>query len=1080
MSMALPHRYNPKDSSLLSGIEPLPLSSPTSPLRHGSRSPSPPPAISFPTASSLRRAAFSEVTTQLYASLRRSKELETESQDTDCLLRNSALAQSPTHGTDMDELADEMSHKLQEGVEASSAKGVSYISQMESLRSYLQNMLSLNPSVTPHSSHVGDKEEEPSDATSTLLNARPVSPPLPLPGLEGLFPRYASLYKAGPVFADIQLRDALERETTRRKHLERHIQNLQNEMLELQQRLTVTLTADRRKDTMIQQLDQTLALVVGGWKQQEQKKEEALHQLCRQKEEAEQARAKDMEVLTQVRQELCQVQDTLAKEKQISAEAQEEAQKLVGEREALVTQFQTEQERERDLHAEEHRELEMLKSQMLEQQRVWLERERELQDQCERLQEERRREVESERALAQQESQKSQQWQLALTSLQGEALRLERDLQASHRERDTLQMELNLEKARSESERVRLESERKVRLEEAVTQRLSVVHEESAQHLSAVREQHRKQLLDLTSQHETELSAQLSQFKSELQEREKRHRDVAMEYELKLSRSEEKAQELSLALRRLESERAEMLAQLQEVMKSHWSQALRVLTSKASESSLQAPPQPVLSGAPEMPWSGYREAAGEQSRGEELPLKRSASSLGHGESSHLLASSKLKDSLKPIIGDQSLASSQYRQGGHLSGSASLPLTDSDQQSSGPNSHSAIQMQAVSSKSMGDGGQGSRPMTLLNRIDSQQFIGHSQLFSQHNDNKAKSIKDSASISLMADGSLFSSQPLVTIDTGSHNMFADSFFKGLSHQSVSHLNVEATKMGGHDSTGSSHIVHTGGHAIRLDSQEAINPRNQYNKDISNQNDSQGLQTGKAQSSQPGFLPVSLSKASNSGPGQGPHHHPGYQPAVPSYREAEDSFYPLQMEELSHSFSSHLGFYPLEPHQDRTTLERASESFLQVSERPLFLEEPAQTKMDALDSTPNWEQNKEEAPSNSHLQYYIRMLLDRTPGDPLNEDSDKESMRSNIDMADLSRLLSVYPSVSPYGQGRPNQQPQGSTEKALDVPRIPAKPTKLPEGKMPEAVKKEVLSTQRRAAPSRGMKRMTSRGGRGGIWR
>uniref|UniRef100_A0A6I8SP38 Centrobin, centriole duplication and spindle assembly protein n=1 Tax=Xenopus tropicalis TaxID=8364 RepID=A0A6I8SP38_XENTR len=1008
MSMALPHRYNPKDSSLLSGIEPLPLSSPTSPLRHGSRSPSPPPAISFPTASSLRRAAFSEVTTQLYASLRRSKELETESQDTDCLLRNSALAQSPTHGTDMDELADEMSHKLQEGVEASSAKGVSYISQMESLRSYLQNMLSLNPSVTPHSSHVGDKEEEPSDATSTLLNARPVSPPLPLPGLEGLFPRYASLYKAGPVFADIQLRDALERETTRRKHLERHIQNLQNEMLELQQRLTVTLTADRRKDTMIQQLDQ------------------------------------------------------------------------VGEREALVTQFQTEQERERDLHAEEHRELEMLKSQMLEQQRVWLERERELQDQCERLQEERRREVESERALAQQESQKSQQWQLALTSLQGEALRLERDLQASHRERDTLQMELNLEKARSESERVRLESERKVRLEEAVTQRLSVVHEESAQHLSAVREQHRKQLLDLTSQHETELSAQLSQFKSELQEREKRHRDVAMEYELKLSRSEEKAQELSLALRRLESERAEMLAQLQEVMKSHWSQALRVLTSKASESSLQAPPQPVLSGAPEMPWSGYREAAGEQSRGEELPLKRSASSLGHGESSHLLASSKLKDSLKPIIGDQSLASSQYRQGGHLSGSASLPLTDSDQQSSGPNSHSAIQMQAVSSKSMGDGGQGSRPMTLLNRIDSQQFIGHSQLFSQHNDNKAKSIKDSASISLMADGSLFSSQPLVTIDTGSHNMFADSFFKGLSHQSVSHLNVEATKMGGHDSTGSSHIVHTGGHAIRLDSQEAINPRNQYNKDISNQNDSQGLQTGKAQSSQPGFLPVSLSKASNSGPGQGPHHHPGYQPAVPSYREAEDSFYPLQMEELSHSFSSHLGFYPLEPHQDRTTLERASESFLQVSERPLFLEEPAQTKMDALDSTPNWEQNKEEAPSNSHLQYYIRMLLDRTPGDPLNEDSDKESMRSNIDMADLSRLLSVYPSVSPYGQGRPNQQPQGSTEKALDVPRIPAKPTKLPEGKMPEAVKKEVLSTQRRAAPSRGMKRMTSRGGRGGIWR
>ncbi|XP_018109266.1 centrobin isoform X1 [Xenopus laevis] len=1064
--MALPHQYKPKDSSLLSGIEPLPLSSPTSPLHHVSRSPSPTPALSFPSAASLRRAAFSEVTTQLYSSLRRSKDLEVESQDTEYLLGNSAASRSPTHVTDMDELADEMSHKLQEGVAASSAKGVSYISQMESLRSYLQNMLSFNHSIAQQSRHVSDKDEEQSDATTTLLNARPVSPTRSLSGLEGLFPHYTSLYKAAPAFPDLQLRDALERETTRRKHLERHIQNLQNEMLELQQRLTVTLTADSRKDTMIQQLDQTLALVVGGWKQQEQKKEETLHQLCRQKEKAEQARAKDMEVLTQVRQELCQAQEALAEEKQISAEAKEEAHKLVEEKETLVTRFQAEQERERDIHAEERRELETLKRRIQEQQSEWLERERQLQGQCERLQEEKRREVESERALVQQESQKSQQQQLVLASLQGEVLRLERDLQASHRERDTLQMELNLEKARGESERVRLESEHKVRLEEAVIERLSVVHEESAQHLSAVREQHRRQLLDLTSQHETELTTQLSQFKSELQDRERRHRDVTMEYEHKLSHLEEKTQELSLALRRLENERAEMLTQLQDVMKSHWSQALRVLTSKASESSLQAP---LLPGAPELPWSGSREAAGgpSQDQGEELPLKRSTNSLGPGEISDVMESSKLKDNFKQIIAEKS--HTDFNQ--HMQNSGHI--------------YSTSQMQVANSRLMGDGGQSSHPKVPLSLSDSQWLMGHSrqdggQLISQQSDSQAKSIRDPRNQPVIADGSLFCSQPLVTIDTSRQNTFADSLFKDSRRQPVigkSHLNVELLEARGHDTASRSQLVHTGGHSTFLGSHEAVDSRHQYIKGLTGQHDSDGHQTvtGKVPTSQPSFRPVSLSE---SGPGQESRHHPNYQPAEAfySYREADESFYPLQMEELSHSFSSHPGFYSLEPQQDRTTLDRASESLLQISAKQSHPEEPSlmfgPTKPNTLDTTPNWEPNREDAPSNTQLQYYIRMLLDRAPGDPLNDETDKEPPHPNIEMSDLSRLLNIHPSMSQYGQSRPNQQLQSST---VDVPRIPAKPSKNP-----EVVKKEMLPTRRRAAPSRGVKRVTSSGGRGGIWR
>lgn len=45
------------------------------------------------------------------------------------------------------------------------------------------------------------------------------------------------------------------------QHCERHIQSLQTRVLELQQQLAVAVTADRKKDVMIEQLDK-----VPGWR----------------------------------------------------------------------------------------------------------------------------------------------------------------------------------------------------------------------------------------------------------------------------------------------------------------------------------------------------------------------------------------------------------------------------------------------------------------------------------------------------------------------------------------------------------------------------------------------------------------------------------------------------------------------------------------------------------------------------------------------------------------------------------------------------------------------------------------------
>uniref|UniRef100_A0A8D0HC91 Uncharacterized protein n=1 Tax=Sphenodon punctatus TaxID=8508 RepID=A0A8D0HC91_SPHPU len=63
-------------------------------------------------------------------------------------------------------------------------------------------------------------------------------------------------HRETPAYADSQLlKDSLDKELARRKHCERHIQSLQHRILELQQQLAVAVSADKKKDGMIEQLD---------------------------------------------------------------------------------------------------------------------------------------------------------------------------------------------------------------------------------------------------------------------------------------------------------------------------------------------------------------------------------------------------------------------------------------------------------------------------------------------------------------------------------------------------------------------------------------------------------------------------------------------------------------------------------------------------------------------------------------------------------------------------------------------------------------------------------------------------------
>ncbi|XP_038624724.1 centrobin isoform X2 [Tachyglossus aculeatus] len=574
------------------------------------------------------REASLLVTSQLYASLHRSRQAEAEAR-----AQLQGPLGSPTspsscaadHRGQLDTLDRELSRSL--------TGGSQHISAMESVRSHLQSMLQASretahhhPLVPPGGPERREEDSFDSDSTGTLLNARPLqelSPPSSAAGLDGLFPRCSSLWPGSSRDQpELQgLKDALDTEHTRRRHCERHIQSLQTRVLELQQQLAVALAADRKKDLMIEQLDKTLARVVEGWNRHEAERVEVLRGLQEERQAAELTRGQQQETVARLEQSLSQAMEALSLEQKGASQQQREREMLEEARLALTRSLEREQQRSRSLQAErdealagrlgEQRELESLRAALEEQAQAQAQRERQQQDQCQALCEEARAQLERERASGQREAQVAQETRQQLSSAQADVRRLEEELDTARRERDGLQLENSLIQARCEAQRVQIESKLAVQLEQQMTERLAQVHEGSLRQVTALREQHRKHVQELTGQHQEELATQLAQFKAELAEQEARQQHVAQDYELRLAREQARVRELRSGHQRLEAQRAETVGRLQAMLRAHWEEAHRLLSGSAPPG---VPPAP-LSNCPGLAAPGTEEEEEEEEEG---------------------------------------------------------------------------------------------------------------------------------------------------------------------------------------------------------------------------------------------------------------------------------------------------------------------------------------------------------------------------------------------------------------------------------------------------------------------------------
>ncbi|XP_058561591.1 centrobin isoform X7 [Neofelis nebulosa] len=570
----------------------------------------------------------SEVTSQLYASLHLSRQAEATARAQLYLPSSSP----PPHEM-LDGLAQELSRSLSVGLENNLKKkvredGSKHIFEMESVRGQLQSLLQTSRDTAhrdPLTPGAGSERREEdsfdSDSTATLLNTRPLqdlSPSSSAQALEELFPRYASLRPGPPLNPpDFQgLRDALDSEHTRRKHCERHIQSLQTRVLELQQQLAVAVTADRKKDVMIEQLDKTLARVVEGWNRHEAERAEVLRGLQEERQAAELTRSKQQETVTHLEQSLSEAMEALSREQEGARLQQRERETLEEERQALTLSLELEQQRCRALQEErdearagqlsEHRQLETLRVALEGERQAWAEQERQLEERHRALRDDVQAQLEQEKGNTQREAQAAREAQQQLALAQSEVRRLEGELDAARGERDALQLEMSLAQARYESQRVQLESDLAVRLEQRVTERLAQAQESSLRQVASLREHHRKQLQDLSGQHQQELSAQLAQFKVEMAEREERQQQVAQDYELRLAREQARVRELQSGQRRLEEQRAELVERLQAMLQAHWAEASQLLGATTLPPDLPVPTTSPSSPGPQEPEKGER------------------------------------------------------------------------------------------------------------------------------------------------------------------------------------------------------------------------------------------------------------------------------------------------------------------------------------------------------------------------------------------------------------------------------------------------------------------------------------------
>ncbi|XP_067659783.1 interaptin-like [Haliotis asinina] len=492
---------------------------------------------------------------------------------------------------------------------------------MEGVRSHLQSMLRLSNDVMKAESGKFDH----SDTASQLLMDQPLNRQLKFDTSSFMGPRVqeevSELFESFPnfsskIFSDLSatsvgrqegsvhnenvyLREVMEKERYRRKHCEQHIQQLNAKLLETQQQLAVAVSTDKKKDIMIEQLDKQLAKVVEGWKKREREKDDYMKLLLKEKSQIEQSLKNQQEMINNFEKEMAETVSALKREKQHSAMAVEDLKRELETkiREKVQAEEVLEGERERASlvmqeweQLKEARELaenraQQLQDRLHQEQDDWYKREQELLGKIDDVKEANLKVIQMERLKTEETERRVSELEERNRLLETESKKLDLEFDEARREKESLKVEMAILEAKFESSQRKIEADLHSQMEKEISEQVGEVHEKMEEALEELQEKHRRQVAEIHSRHQKDTERQMQQMRDDGRRTEDNYRQKIQELEERLEEYRNENSSLKHSKQKLESQRMEILTKFQYMMQSQWNEAVSLLVNTPQRKS---------------------------------------------------------------------------------------------------------------------------------------------------------------------------------------------------------------------------------------------------------------------------------------------------------------------------------------------------------------------------------------------------------------------------------------------------------------------------------------------------------------
>ncbi|XP_057301686.1 restin homolog isoform X4 [Hydractinia symbiolongicarpus] len=419
-------------------------------------------------------------------------------------------------------------------------KDINGIREMERLREQLQCMLNPVPLSKEYSPNILNISSTSSiDTIALLRSALPESSPELQMDENGILissansnmfmkvSHHISVLDSSIVAENTILKENIEKERFRRKHCEEHIHELQDKLLECQEQLAVAISAEKKKEVMINQLDKS--------------------------DHAEQEK---LSLKKQI-EELQNANLTMEKEKGQILKAK---QSLMGKEFILQEKNDLLKILEKNT-AELKLENKHLEDKMAQEERDYKDRIVDLKSCLEKVQKE------------------IEELQSALSVKEQENHHLMIELHTVQKEKKTQAMELTLLKSKFDALKTTQDSETRWYLEKEFNMQIFEIQKQIACTENDLRQAQKKKINELLEQHRKNLEEQKHRFQSDIKRKDELLVQKQVEYDNMLNHAENRISELTTAERLWHSQRGELMNRIKS-MEQQWKETISLLNNK--------------------------------------------------------------------------------------------------------------------------------------------------------------------------------------------------------------------------------------------------------------------------------------------------------------------------------------------------------------------------------------------------------------------------------------------------------------------------------------------------------------------